>query len=237
MDRVEFQANVKPYTFRDLSLAAETVGLSLLEDLPDILPAAQPSAAFEAGVEKLRRSYRAGERAKRVGRSAASVAIALVLALSAFLTVNANAREAVVNWWKELNDDNTLYWFDGEAKNTDVYGLSWVPEGLFLEESDIGDGDGGYIYTDGGRQVFIYDYMAMDGTGYVGIFEPGEDWESVRKETVTLPGKTIDFYENPNGPNDMVWIDEEHGVAHTLNGYLDRDTMLKIMENIVVLGD
>jgi hypothetical protein len=82
--------------------------------------------------------------------------------------------------------------------------------------------------------------MAMDGTGYVGIFEPGEDWENVRKETITLSGKTIDFYESPNGsddPNDMVWIDEEHGVAHTLNGYLDCDTMLKIMENIVVLGD
>ena len=237
MDRTEFYANGKPYTFRDLSLAAETVGAGMLEDLPDILPAAQPSAAFEAGVESLHKRYRTGERFRRVGRSAASVAVALVLALSAFLTVNAGARGFLLNWWKERNDDNTQYWFDGEVKNTDVYGLSWVPEGLFLEESDIGDGDGGYIYTDGSQQIFIYDYMAMDGTGYVGIFAPGEDWENVRKETVTLSGKTIDFYENPNGPNDMVWIDEEHGVAHTLNGYLDRYTMLKIMENIVVLGD
>ena len=237
MDRTEFYANGKPYTFRDLSLAAETVGLGMLEGLPDIVPEAQPSAAFEASVERLHRSHWAGERVRRFGRSAASVAIALVLALSAFLTVNAKAREAVVNWWKERNDDSTQYWFDGDIKSTAVYGLGWVPEGLFLEECDIGDGDGGYIYTDGSREGFIYNYMAMDGTGYVGVFAPGEDWENVRKETVTLPGKTIDFYENPSGPNDMVWIDEEHGVAHTLNGYLDRDTMLKIMENIVVLRD
>ena len=237
MDRTEFYANGKPYTFRDLSLAAETAGLNMMEGLPDILPAAQPSAAFEAGVERLHRSYRADERVRRFGRSAASVAIALVLALSAFLTVNAKAREAVVDWWKELNDDNTQYWFDGDIKNTAVYGLGWVPEGFELKESDIGESDGGYIYTDGSRQIFIYDYMVMDGTGSVGIYTVDGSWEDVRKEKITLSGKTIDYYSDPNGNDNMVWVDEENGVVHSLNADLDRDTMLKIMENIVVLRD
>ena len=236
MDRTEFYANGKPYTFRDLSLAAEVAAFGMLEGLPDIVPAAQPSVSFEAGAARLHRRYLAVELARRIGRSAASVAIALVLALSAFLTVNANAREAVVNWWKELNDDNTQYWFDGDVKNTTVYGLGWVPEGFVLQESDIGDSDGGYIYTDGNRQ-FIYNYFTMDGTGYAWVFTADGTWEDVKKETITAKGKTIDFYEEPNGCNDMIWVDEENSIVHSLNGYLDRDTMLKIMENIVVPGD
>ena len=160
-----------------------------------------------------------------------------MLALSAFLTVNAKAREAVVDWWKELNDDNTQYWFEGDVKNTTVYGLGWVPEGFELKESDIGESDGGYIYTDGSRQIFIYDYMVMDGTGSVGIYTVDGSWEDVRKEKITVSGKTIDYYSDPNGNDNMVWVDEENGVVHSLNADLDRDTMLKIMENIVVLRD
>ena len=236
MDRTEFYANGKPYTFRDLSLAAETVGAGMLEDLPDILPAAQPSAAFEAGVESLRKRYRTGERFRRVGRSAASVAVALVLALSAFLTVNANAREAIANWWKEVNDDNTQYWFEGDVKNKAVYGLEWVPDGFELKESDIGYSDGTYIYTDG-NSGFFYDYLIMDGGGYLEISDEGSSWEDIRKEKIFLPGKTIDYYDDPDGSDIMVWVDEENSVVHSLNGELDRGTMLKIMENIVVLGD
>ena len=236
MDRTEFYANGKPYTFRDLSLAAETAGLGMMEGLPDIVPAAQPSAAFEAGVERLHRSYRAGERVRRIGRSVASIAIALVLALSAFLTVNAKAREAVVDWWKELNDDNTQYWFEGDVKNTTVYGLGWVPEGLILEDSDIGESDGTYIYSDGSKKVF-YDYFAMDGIGVLEISDEGSVWEDISKETISLSGKTIDYYDDPDGSDIIVWIDEENSVVHSLNGDLDRDTMLKIMDNIVVIRD
>ena len=236
MDRTEFYANGKPYTFRDLSLAAETAGLGMMEGLPDIVPAAQPSAAFEAGVERLHRSYRAGERVRRIGRSVASIAIALVLALSAFLTVNAKAREAVVDWWKELNDDNTQYWFEGDVKNTTVYGLGWVPEGFELKESDIGESDGTYIYSDGSEK-FFYDYFAMDGIGVLEISDEGSIWEDISKETILLSGKTIDYYDDPDGSDIMVWIDEECSVVHTLYADQDRYTMLKIMENIVVLGD
>ena len=169
-------AGGKAYTVADLAAACEASIEASLAALPDIFPEPEVSERFAKSVERLDRRYVRGVALRRAGRAAAAVFLALILCFSAFLTVNAQARGALMNWWKELTSESAVYWFEGSGQEQGAaagsYAPSWVPEGLKLVR-EAQRGSFASLFYEGDAGMLAFEYSMGDVKGAYEIV--GED--------------------------------------------------------------
>lgn len=194
-----------------------------------------PSAAFR---RKLRALCRRAEHPylHAALRRAAAFLLVCLLSGGVFLSVDAQARETLRSWLREVGENFVLYRFTGSEEPADfpAYRLGWVPEGYVLvaedDFSDVGMYGAHYADPETGHS-FIFDYQFMND-GLVTGLSP----ENTLYERTTVNGLPADYYESTaeNDSNILFWFDEEHNLMFQINSRLDRETIFQIAEGVVL---
>lgn len=219
---------------RQAARNASRMFVEALEEDYDPRAAYPPSPAFRRKLRSLRR--RAEHPYAHAARQRAAVFL-LVLLLSggAFLSVDAQARDALQVWLREIGENFVLYRFTEDDASADFpcYRLGWVPEGFTLvnetNDADIGRYNAVYQETDGlNCVIFSYRRMSDDGLAWIA----GSEYVY---EAVTVNGFPGDFYETTeeNGSRTLLWFDEENDLMFSVDSNLSRNDILQVAESVV----
>ena len=132
--------NQFPFTEADLQAAAIAVSDSMLKSLPEPDGIEHEfSERFLAKMDALLLKDRRRRRMRSIARRAAMIALAALLSVGAWLAVDAQARDALVKWARELSGNGFAYRFfvTGTGKELPGYSvfrdtrcvIGWLPEG------------------------------------------------------------------------------------------------------------
>ena len=223
------------FSEEELRAAAVLSHGAFIFSLPE--PGEYPEHRFSEGFVRKMEPLFALERRRRdhtVLRRVAAVFLTALIGLSAWLAIDTDARAAALKWIKEVFGNVIVYRLvdEPETEGKPSYVLTWIPEGLELV--DFAEEElwySAFYINDTGDICFSFDYSYTDDSQVQIITEPGQIIEKVK-----INGIDADFYPE-NGDDDtrvLVWIDEEHGVMLSIAGNLDKETILRIAENIKI---
>ena len=180
----------------------------------------------------LARRQQARARRRRRLQRVAGFFLVLLLSSTAFLGVNAQAREAFFGWVSQRLGSEQHYFFEGgetvDSENV-FYRLSEIPEGYTLYDSVE---MGGCFYTT---------YIAEDGRTLNFDYVTSKETESFlqigegEKEQVLVNETPADFYlaSSDSEGNSLVWQDQETGCLLSLSGYFEKEDLIQMAESIV----
>lgn len=188
------------------------------------------SPAFEQRMARLCR--RAEHPALYTGlQRAAAILLAALIAGTAWLAVDVNARERFAGWLREVRENAISYWNPKDTpsvKEPDEIGLGWVPEG-YVKYRDFDNGvwiSVGYKNETG---ELLRLNCAYDGNASITIFDTAGC--SVLPCTVgDFPGEVI-LSDDPAKGNVILWTDREERFFY-IAGYLTREELLKAANSI-----
>lgn len=213
---------------------ARDLWLSTLQD-ESALPEHTFSPEFLASLENMEKKQRTRPKKKwfAPARRVAAVFLIVLIGSGTWLSVDADARAALVSWFRETSADTVRYGYVRGAPQERIpdYHCSWLPEEMTTEETDASDYSGTVMYTgpDDTFALFSYGYM-HDGTA---LYLFASDETLIHTE-LEVNGMHADFYEEPGEgySNFLIWFDEEHKISFDLHSSLDRDTMLCMAQNV-----
>lgn len=224
------------YTDEQLKRASAIIVQALEKSLPEPSECVAPFEYSQEFLNKLERLIKRGRRretVQHISRRVASVVLAMLIGVGAWLTVDTEARAAFVTWVREVYEDSFLYEYFGEKpteklKNYEITGLS---DGYELVTADCSDTLHIKIYQKDDDAVMLMYYQVYDERKHIiensGVMQC--TWEPV-----SIRGIGADFYcyEDSTYANELFWIDERSNVAFQLSAYWDKDKMIKIAESI-----
>lgn len=221
---------------RQAARNASRMFVEALEEDYDPRAAYPPSPAFRRKLRSLRR--RAEHPYAHAALQRAAVFL-LVLLLSGGVWMARDAYAGVPqNWVRfEVEDGTVNYRFLGEPDGSAFpsYRLGWIPEGFELVDendwSDLGMYNSYYENAETGGG-FGFDCQFMNN-----IFVTGLSMENMTYESTAVNGFPADYYETTekDGTNNLFWFDQEHNLVFTIEGSLDRETMLRVAENVILV--
>ncbi len=221
-----------------LKQAAASVRQSLLDSLP---PPSQCehefSPTFRDKMQKLMSKYDLRRSIRKTMQRAAMFFLAALIGVSAWLTVDAQAREAFFTWVREVYEEHIVYRFFGEpvAESLPAYRITWLPEGY--EEVDAHEGEAAFnaLYQKGDdiMSAFVFEYFFVQNSS---LIEMQFDEAGYLHKTVNINGIQADFYLalNPDETNDLVWFDEDTNIVFSLNGSPEESVMVHIAESVLL---
>ena len=209
---------------------ARDIWLDTLPDDSDI-PEHEFSDEFNKEMDRLvALSKKQKKPARRFQRIAAMFAVVLI-GVSSFVAVNAEARAAFIGWIKELTDDYLIYRYEGDPVPTvepTLYRPTWIPEGYSEFLVDEEDDTKFLAYANEAGEMLKLSY----------IHNPDEtDWfistENTVKESTTVNGNKADLLisTDPDTSGGVLWVDENN-CAFMLSGFLEADELIKMAESI-----
>lgn len=164
-------------------------------------------------------------------RKTAVAILAVILAISSWLSVDRDARAAFLSWLRIQYENSFIYQYFGTEPKTVLPSCAptWLPKEYF-ESSRIGsDLMTAIIYTGPDSDiVFSYRWMSSDTTSEV---IP----EGAVMEYVTVNGLPGDFYKGANTEDDnlLIWFDENKKLSYSIHSFLDKSVLLRIAESVV----
>lgn len=184
---------------------------------------------------KMKRVIRKGRHpaAYKFLQKAACFFLAVMLAGTTWLTVDAEARSAFVSWVKETIDTYVVYRFTGEPNPDSVSKIvcepEWIPEGYEKSKQQ----------TNGSTSIFLYDnadmqritFIYSSGADATALFV-SSDYESV---TDTQVGDVhADYYQaaDPDNTNALVWLSENGDTVFCITAPLPESTLVQIAESV-----
>lgn len=222
-----------------LKQAVTSVRQSMLDSLP---PPSQCehefSPAFQAKMKRIIAQYKLHRKARKAIQRAAMFLLAALIGISGWMTVDAQAREAVFAWVREVYEEHIVYRFFGEpaAESLPAYRIAWLPEGY--EEIDVYNSNNFfsvlYQKEDDITDAFVFEYFFMqDGRLTEMLLFDEKDYNY---KAIDINGVHADFYETefPGETNNLIWINEKAGVVFTLNGFLEESVMVHIAESVLL---
>lgn len=168
----------------------------------------------------------------RVLRSAACVALVLLLGFGSVLCVSAEARAAVMDWVRQQYESFYEYVFPGTGGTSEPkhYQPGWMPEGYELVTSIEDETGVDYVYCDSEGQMAVFSYYFDPESLKLYI-------ESVEGEyrEVEVNGFRAELYlaKDDSSAGDLIWIDENTGIVFCVSAPGGEEVLLKIAENIV----
>ncbi len=209
---------------------APLVREALLASLPDPEDCDHVfSRAFERKMRRLLRRQ-AHPLRYRAARRAAALFLASLLGVSAWLTVDTNARAAFFQWVREVYETHIVYRFTGEqAEKTAVYRPGWVPEGYEEFKASANT----VLYTNKEGKLISFSYSPMqEGTPlYI------TDTDNVQIDTVEINEISGEFYlsMSPSLSNVLIWLDNDIEMYFHISGFLSKYDMLHMAESVFLL--
>ena len=198
--------------------------------------------------KKMRRIFRKAKHPVlyKLVRSAACLALAVILTGGAWLTVDAEAREAFLRWVKGTYSTYAVYHFEGtdsgeqtsegqtpEEQISPEYSLAWIPDG-YTEWATENIGDSVYVaYADDSGRLLTFGYLpSSDGT-YMFLETTGYTQESTYVGNVPA-----DFYlsHSPDKANTIVWTSLDGETAFYLDGFFSKEELIELAENVRLSG-
>ena len=206
-----------------------------LEEDYDPRAAYPPSPAFR---RKLRRLRRQAEHPwlHAAAQRAAALLLVCLLTGGTFLSVDAQARDALRSWIREIGTNFVLYRFTGDNASTafPCYRPGWIPEGFTLvnetNDADTGTYEAVYQETDSlNCVIFAYRRMSDDGRTWIA----GSEYTYEAVMVNDLPG---DFYgtTEENGSSTLLWFDERTNLVFSVDSNLSRSDILQVAESVAL---
>ena len=230
MKKIVLRTPARNYTFQEMAEAYEAAVLYSPELLQTFSAERQPSAALHNSISRMNRRYLQQHRVYAVGRTVAAVFLAALLFFGTVLTVNAEARQVVLSWWKEVWEDRILYFWDSFPGSTETaYTLTYIPEGYELVESDQDETSGYWIY-EGKEGNFVFEYRVAADLDELWYSPLGEytHWQ------IEVNGSPADVYQDDYEENTytVVQIDAQRGCIWYLDAQMEWDMLREIIEGV-----
>lgn len=214
-----------------LTQAAKQVAASMKASLPvpeechhDFPP------EFERDMKRLIAQTEQRHNIRRYVQRVAAACLAVVISLSTWLAVDAEARAAFVQWVKTVYEQSVVYEFfhSGETQTEAGYRLGWVPEGYTMENEVGGDGITTIVYLNGEDSIY-FTYEHSENGAQTELF-PGAS----NVEAVQVNGMPGEFYlpQDPAESNSLVWFDEKSSTLFSISGFMDKKTMVQMAESV-----
>lgn len=226
-------------TFSDAAIrsAAARVRDSLLETLP---PSSECdhvfSESFSERMSFLIKKHQRKAFTNRMLRRVAIVFLVLLLGVSSFLAVNAEARAAFVRWIRQAYDNVIVYRFQGAPeKLIPHYTLTWVPEEFEETERIETDQSVQLLYTNEETEELFAFEISLIHEGKASYIIMDSDQYTCEK--LTVRGSRAEYYQEaaPDEPNILMWFNSEETIVFYLHGFFDKAVMLRIAESIKLL--
>lgn len=218
-----------------LSKAAQSVRNTMLNSLPNPSDCENEfSDQFQSKMEQVRLKAKFVYKRQRITRHIASVFLALIITSSVWLTIDADAREIVFSWIREVYENSIIYRFWGKSDTDELphYDPTWLPEGFEQVYEYRDEISHGRLYQKQNSQsgIVIEYYRAYEGTHTELI---AKNVESLREE-VTVNGIKADFYRADEGSNtnNLIWIDRRSTIVFMVNSDLDKSVIIRIAESL-----
>lgn len=220
-------------TDKMLAQAAAELATAINESLPDPKDCTHEfSAEFERKMKRITR--RANHPILyRTLRSVASIILVITIGFGSVLAVSAEARAAVFGWVKEQYESFYEYFFEGEVELAESakYQPGWMPDGCELLTVEETAGGETYIYKDksGLLAQFYYIYDPDSQKLYI-------DKVEYISEPVSINGHSGEMYISiyDDETSSIVWTDNSTNTLFYVSGPYEKDTLIKIAENIQV---
>ena len=217
-----------------LHSAAEKVRDAMLDTLPPPSECDHVfSESFSERMSFLIKKHQRKAFTNRMLRRVAIIFLVLLLGVSSFLAVNAEARAAFVRWIRQAYDNVIVYRFQGTTeKLIPRYTLTWVPEGYEETERIETDQSVQLLYTNEETE----DLFALE----VSLVNEGKasyiimDSDQYQCESLTVLGGRAEYYQEaaPDEPDILMWFDSDETIVFYLHGFFDKAVMLRIAESV-----
>lgn len=194
----------------------------------------EASPAFEEKIRALQKTHARKTARRQTVRRLVAAVLAVVIALSALVLSNPQARAAVFSWVRKVFGYRTTYVLpEEEPLGLPVYVPQWLPEGFEvvfsneMEHSKIT----AYFNPDQGYGGFSFAYEVATGEARVTADTSGGDYT---QEIVSINGMYGELFVEKNGAagNMLIWIDEPRQVILSLQGFLSPQDMLHIAQSV-----
>ena len=236
--------NQFPFTEADLQAAAIAVSDSMLKSLPEPDGIEHEfSERFLAKMDALLLKDRRRRRMRSIARRAAMIALAALLSVGAWLAVDAQARDALVKWARELSGNGFAYRFfvTGTGKELPGYSvfrdtrcvIGWLPEGYDDQQHDYYDNGKIHYFVKKGIAEGIFFSWAFYDEEAPPPFYYGVQEENVQR--VRIRGNVGEYISDSDGTGGALhWVDKKSGIQMEIHSALDRKTMLRIAKSVTV---
>lgn len=222
-------------TDSQLTQATAIVRNSMLMALDQAeIPTHNFSSEFEVKIQALRKQENHRQAIHKVMHRCVAAILALVLGTGIFLTVNVEARAAVIAWIKEAFEDRIEYWFTGvPQKEFPDYELTWVPYDMECIYDETTEHSYSVVYMNphNHQQGFTFSYTRIqEGSGTIMVLN--ETTHSIIP--VDINGKVGDLYlsQDPKITHCLIWFDEERQITFNITSYMDSEVILHIAESV-----
>lgn len=213
-----------------LTQAAKQVAVSMKASLP--VPEEchhEFPPEFERDMKRLIAQTERRRHMRRYLQRVVAACLAVVISLSAWLAVDAEARAAFVQWVKTVYEQSVVYEFfhSGVEQADTSYRLGWVPEGYTMENEVSGDVITTLIYLSGEDAIYFTYEQAQTK-----LFT-----DDANTEPVMVHGVEGEFYLSQDNAesNSLVWFDGENNILFSISGFIDKETMIKMAESVEII--
>jgi len=187
---------------------------------------------FEKKIERLKRRAKHPVFYKTMHR-VASITLAVLITGSAWITVDAEARAAVVGWVREIYETYFVFRHDGitdtNAESAD-YRPMWIPDGY----SEF------RVNTSETRTVVIYTNDVGEMIRFNFIQNPDEtDWfidvsqSDIKNAIVNGNKANLLIARNSEEANGIAWVSAD--TAFYVTGFVDEKDLVRIAESVEVI--
>lgn len=188
---------------------------------------------FERDMKRLITQTERRRHIRRYLQRAAAACLAVVISLSTWLAVDAEARAAFVQWIKTVYEQSVVYeFFHSNVEQTETdYRFGWLPKDYVLESKIKGDVITTIIYRSNEDVIYFTYEQAADGA-QTKLFT-----DNVDTEPVMVNGAEGEFYlpQDSTESNSLVWFDEKSNTLFSISGFIDKETMIKMAESVEVV--
>lgn len=220
---------------QEIKAAAAAWRQAMLATLPE--PEDCPGEAspeFEEQIQAMQITHARKTARRQTMRRLVAAVLAVVIALSALVLSNPQARAAVFSWVRKVFGYRTTYVLpEKEHMALPEYVPQWLPEGFEvvfsnkMEHSQVTS----YFNPEQGYGGFSFAYEVATGEARVTADTSGGDYT---QEIVSINGMYGELFVEKNGAagNILIWIDEPQQVILSLHGFLSPQDMMHIAQSV-----
>lgn len=161
----------------------------------------------------------------------ASIVLAILITGSVWITVDAEARAAVVGWVKDIYKTYVTYIFENETPTTgeDVdYRPTWLPDGYTEFYCDDSEDTIFVAYSNDDGQMMNFSYIhALDETKWL------VDRNNALVTQVKVNGDVAELFISiaPDSANAIMWSNADN-TAFYLSAFVDEAELIRIAESV-----
>ena len=223
----------------ELTAASALVIRSMLQSIPESEEVDYVfSADYQSKMAALLRKIKTGRNVVLLSKRIAAVFAAMLIGMTAWLSVDSDARAAFFGWVRKTYANSVVYRYTGESKTDElpIYEFGWLPDGYVEVMNSYNDIHKYailyYAEPDTDKGIILhYSYMNENSS----LIVSGIDSENPY-ETVKVNGFSGEFYygTETSPAKSLVWIDTKQNIIFAINSNLDRDVILTVAEQIKI---